>query len=410
MATPIKRIEKDFLLKVLYDEQIPIMYLRNRTEYVLYVDKPVKGEICFRPDRPVAGIKPRKKMDLMFDYHGQIIIFSIEVSFIKDDQIIAEVPEFLYKNLDRSYSRVSVPPDLQVQFTFLGDRYSLSFPKVHEYEPEGTGEMIHQFDPKNLSGLIEQMAVWIKGFADGYKLIIFKDVKPSTPEERLVAETGKTLYLPSTLAGFPQSDPYPKKRIIVDEMFRRYLESTGVDRAYMDDAVNRFVKTKFDAGIFSDAWVPILFHEYVIGYIHIWINKEGKRPFDNGTIDMIYQMAKILAFSLKTNGYFESGRIKNAPFEGKVIDISASGLLFAYPHSSLSSSLLPDSELTTRIISAKRTINANAKIVRRYKDNTMGYFGCRFLDIVPEDMRYLFELIYGKPFTDMDASFLAGQV
>jgi hypothetical protein len=40
----------------------------------------------------------------------------------------------------------------------------------------------------------------------------------------------------------------------------------------------------------------------------------------------------------------------------------------------------------------------------------MGYFGCRFLDVAPEDMRFLFEYIYGKPFTDSDASFLSGQV
>jgi hypothetical protein len=410
MATPIKRIEKDFLLKVLYDDQIPIMYLLNRTEYILYMEKPAKGEIWLRPDRPVAGIKPRKKMDLMFDYHGQVIIFSIEVSAVKDNRIIAEEPESLYKNLDRSYSRVSTPPDMHIQFTFLGDRYSLSFPKVQEYEPAVMGEFMRHLDPKNLSGLIEQMGAWIKGYANGYKLLIFRDVKPSSAEERIVAETGKTLYLPSTLANLPQDDPYPKKRLVTEEMFRRYLESTGVDPAYMDDAVNRFIKTKFDNGIFSDAWVPILFQEYVIGYIHIWINKEGKQPFDYSVLEAVYQFARILAYSLKLNGYFESGRLKNEPFEGKVIDISASGLLFTYPHSSLSSSLLPDSELAVKLVAPKRTISANAKIVRRYKDTSMGYFGCRFLDIVPEDMRFLFELIYGKPFTDMDASFLSGQV
>jgi hypothetical protein len=410
MATPIKRIEKDFLLKVLYDEQIPVMYLRSRTEYVLYLDKPAKTEVCFKSDRPVAGLKPRKKMDLMFDYHGQVIIFSIEVTAVNGDLITADAPEFLYKNLDRAYSRVSTPPDLQVQFTFLKDRYSLSFPKVQEYESGDVGDFFKHADPKNLSALIEQMAVWIKGYANGYKLIIFKDVKPSTTEERLVAETGKTLYLPSTLAGFPRGDPYPKKRLILEETFRRYLESTGVNPAYLDDAVNRFIKSKFDGGIFSDVWVPILFQEYVIGYIHAWINKEGKQPFDFGVIDTLYQFAKILAFSLKTNGYFEAGRIKNEPFEGKVIDISASGILFAYPHSPLSSSLLPDSELAVKLTSPKRTISATAKIVRRYKDTSMGYFGCRFLDLVPEDMRFLFELIYGKPFTDTDASFLAGQV
>jgi c-di-GMP-binding flagellar brake protein YcgR len=148
----------------------------------------------------------------------------------------------------------------------------------------------------------------------------------------------------------------------------------------------------------------------VIGYIHIWINKEGRLPFDYGVIDTLYQFAKVLAYSLKINGYFEKGKIKNEPFEGKVIDISASGVLFAYPHSGLSSALLPDSELSVKVVTPRRSINAAAKIVRRYKDNSMGYFGCRFLDIAPEDMRFLFEFIYGKPFTDTDASFLSGQV
>jgi hypothetical protein len=193
-------------------------------------------------------------------------------------------------------------------------------------------------------------------------------------------------------------------------MFKRYLESTGVDLAYVDEACTRFIKTKFDSGVFSDAWIPILFQEYVIGYIHIWINKEGKLPFDYPVIDTLYQFAKVLAFSLKVNGYFEVGRLKNEPFEGKVIDISVSGLLFTYPHSPFSTALLPDSELAVKMIAPKRSIKAAAKIVRRYKDSSMGYFGCRFLNMAPEDMRFLFEYIYGKPLTDSDASFLSGQV
>ncbi|MDR0720745.1 MAG: PilZ domain-containing protein [Treponema sp.] len=410
MATPIKRIEKDFLLKVLYDEQIPIMYLKNRSEYVLLVEKPTKGQIFFKADRAIEGLKIRKKIDLMFDYRGQVILFSVEVSSFKDEHIIAPAPEFLYKNLDRSFSRVQTPQDLQVQFTFLGDRFSLSYPKVPEYESGTLGEFVQNLDPRNLSGLIDQMATWIKGYASGYKLVIFKDVKPDSTEERIIAETGKTFYLPVTLAGFPQMDPYPKKRLITEDIFKRYLESTGVDLQFVNDACARFVKNKFDSGIFSDAWIPILFQEYVIGYIHVWINTEGKRPFDFTTIDTLHQFAKILAFSLKMNGYFEHGKIKKETFDGKVVDISASGLLFAYPNSSFSHTLLPDSELSVKLIAPRRTVNANARIVRRYKDNSQGYFGCRFLDMEPEDLRFLFEYIYGKPFTDKDAIFLSGQV
>jgi hypothetical protein len=410
MATPIKRIEKDFLLKALYDDQIPVMYLSDRTEYVFYMEKPAKNEVFFKSDRPVAGLKARKKLDLMFDYKSQVIIFSIEVSSFKDEHITAPAPEYLYKNLDRSYSRVNTPQDLRVQFTFQGDRFSLHYPKVQEYESGNIGEWMNNVDPKNIQGLIDQMAAWIRGYASGYKMVIFKEVKPASTEERIVAETGKSLYLPSTLANFPQADPYPKKRLITEEMFRRYLESTGVDPQYIDDAINRFIKQKFDGGFFSDAWVPILFQEYVIGYIHLWINKEGKLPFDYNVIETLYQFAKVLAYSLKLNGYFNSGRIKNEPFEGKIMDISASGLLFAYPHSGLSGALLPDSELAVRLTAPKRNIRAAARIVRRYKDNTVGYFGCRFLDMAPEDMRFLFEYLYGKPFTDSDAGFITGQV
>jgi c-di-GMP-binding flagellar brake protein YcgR len=374
------------------------------------MEKPAKSEVFFVSDRPIAGLKPRKKLDLMFEYKSQVIIFSIEVSMVKDEHITAPAPEFLYKNLDRSYSRVTIPEDLKVQFTFQGDRFSLHYPKAQEYEPGELGEWMNNLDPQNLQGLIDQMSAWIRGYASGYKMIIFKETKPASTEERIIAETGKTLYLPSTLANFPQNDPYPKKRLITEEMFRRYLESTGVDPQYIDDAVNRFVKQKFDAGFFSDAWVPLLFQEYVIGYIHIWIDKEGKLPFDYNVIETLYQFSKVLAFSLKVNGYFNHGRIKNEPFEGKIMDISASGLLFAYPHSSMSAVLLPDSELAVMLHTPHRTIRAAAKIVRRYKDNAMGYFGCRFLDMAPEDMRFLFEYLYGKPFTDADGSFIAGTV
>ncbi|MDR2080123.1 MAG: PilZ domain-containing protein [Treponema sp.] len=410
MATPIKRIEKDFLLKVLYDDQLTIMYLRNRTEYVLYVEKPTKTEIYLRSNRPISGLKANRRMELMFDYHGQVIIFSVLVTLIKDEHIIAEAPEFLYKNLARSFSRVQTPPDLTVQFSFLGDRYSLAFPKVQDYETDDVAALVQNIDAQNLQGLIGQMALWIKDYADGYKLIIFKDQKPSTTEERILAETGKCLFIPSTQYSLPKEDPYPKRRIITEDMFRRYLESTGVDRQFLDDAMARFLKNKFDKHIYSDAWIPILFHEYVIGYIHVWINKEGKPPFDYGITDTLYQFAKVLAYSLKINGYFDSGLIKEEPFEGRVIDISVSGLLFAYPHTGLSSALLPDSELSIKLTTAKRSINANVRIVRRYKDSAMGYFGCRFLDMLPEDMRFLFEFIYGKPLLDQDVNFLAGQV
>jgi c-di-GMP-binding flagellar brake protein YcgR len=107
------------------------------------------------------------------------------------------------------------------------------------------------------------------------------------------------------------------------------------------------------------------------------------------------------------------GLVNQETIEGKRIDISVSGILFAYPFPILSALLGPkSSELSLRIAlpSPPRSIAPNARIVRRYKDNAQHYFGCRFLELDPEDTRHLFEGIYGRPFNDTGAAFLSGQV
>jgi hypothetical protein len=410
MATPIKRIEKEFFLKVLYDEQLPIIYLRNRTEYVLRMEQPVKDKLFFVSDRPIPDLKNREKINLIFDYQEKIITFTVETNALRENHITALVPEFMYKNLGRSHSRVATPPDLRVQLTFRGDRYSLSFPKVTDFDSGEMTEFMEKLNPPDLNGLIAQIGAWIKTYANGFKLVIFKDTQPATAEEKILAETGKAIYLPSTLGTLPSSDPFPKNRLVTDDILKRYLESSGVQEHRLDEAAAQFIHSKFEGGVFSEAWVPILFQEYVIGYLHVWISKEGLPPLDYDTLDTLWQFARVLAFSLKINGYFDAGRLGNEPFIGNVIDISASGLLFAYPVSEMSNAFRPELELSVKLSSPKREIDATAQIVRQYSDKATVYFGCRFLDIAPEDIRFLFEFIYGRPFTDEDAYFLTGHV
>jgi c-di-GMP-binding flagellar brake protein YcgR len=411
MATPVGRIEKEFYLKMMFDEKIQLKYIKDRAEYFLILDKPAAEEMILRPNSPIANLKPKSKIALIFTNRGQTIDFTTEIASLKDDLIICKTPEKLYKNLDRNYLRIDAPSDLNILFSFRGDRFNLAFPKVTEYENVSEEELYHYDDPRNLADLIKQFTSTMKSFADGYKIINFKDKKPETMEEKIVSETGKALFIPVTTGRIPAADPYPKKRVITDEIFKRYLESTGVGEMFLEDNIQRFLQKKFADGIFSDAWVPILFHEYVIGYIHVWIDKEGRLPFDFSALDSVYQFSKVLAFSLKENGYFDQGKMKNEPFEGRVLDISASGLLFAYPlGTSLTNTLMVDSELTVSITAPVRTIEVAAKIVRRYKDKTANYYGCRFIGMQPENTRFLFEHLYGRQIDDSDAAFLSGQV
>jgi c-di-GMP-binding flagellar brake protein YcgR len=411
MATPVGRIEKEFLLLALFEQKLSVRYLKDRNEYALTLEQPAGEELVFRPNKPLGKLKPRAKLPLLFNYRGQTIDFSVELLAQKDELLFCKPPETLYKDLDRNYLRVDTPTDLKIIFTFKGDRYNLAFPKVSEYEHIGADDLARNLDPKNLSGLMKQITGTLSNFADGFKIVNFKDKKPETMEERIVSETGKTLFIPSTAEFLPKTDPYPRKRIITEEIFKRYLETTGVGATFHNENIARFLRGKLDNGIYSDAWVPILFQEYVIGYIHVWIDKQGRTPFDFSVLDNVYQSAKVLAFSLKENGYFEHGRIQSESFEGRVLDISASGLLFACPlGSSLLVTLLVDAELTVTIEAPDRTINVLARIVRRFKDKSAGYFGCRFINMAPEDTRYLFEHLYGRQIDDRDSAFLTGQV
>jgi len=411
MAVPVGRIESEFYFKVLFYEKLPLKFFKDRVEYNLILNQPFLNEMVLRADKPIGGLKPRTKIALLFNYRGQSVDFTSEIIKISEGLIVCKAPEKLHKKLDRNYLRVGVPSDIKVLFAFRGDRYNLSFPKVMEYEDLAASDLFSNNNTGNLSELINQLKIEVKNFADGYKVVNFKDKKPETFEEKIISETGKTLYLPSTDGRLPATDPYPKKRIITEEIFKRYLECAGMENAHLDEICARFMKYKLNDGIYSDMWIPVLFHEYVVGYIHFWINKEQREHFDYTVFDDMFQFSKVLAFSLKESGYFEAGKIKNEPFEGKVLDISVSGLLFACPHDfSVVSVLLPDSELTVSIAAPNRTINVIAKIVRRFTDKSTVYLGCRFTGMVPEDTRFLFEYLYGRQIDDSDSAFLSGQV
>jgi hypothetical protein len=62
MAIPIKRIEKDFMLKAVYDEQIPLICLRNRAAYSLILEKPAGAELCLASKQFIPELKETQKL------------------------------------------------------------------------------------------------------------------------------------------------------------------------------------------------------------------------------------------------------------------------------------------------------------------------------------------------------------
>jgi c-di-GMP-binding flagellar brake protein YcgR len=399
MSTQIKRVEKEYFLSKLIGEQIPVVYMFNRQDYVLKIDKITKNEIEFITAKPVEGLVVNKKINLMFDYKGLIISFSAEVKEIREAVITMAMPDVLYKNLARSNQRVVLPADLQIELISLEDRYSLPFPKSSSFESLDSTAVLPNVEPKDFNAIVTQVAQEIKLYADGYKIIYYNtDVQPEKMEERVVAENGKILLIFSTNEKFPQFTA--EKKFITSEIFKRYLESIGIGVTFLDQSIEQFIKAKMDEGIQSAIWVPFLFQEYVVGYIYAWkTNKttNAKKPFNEEMAEKLYRYGKCIVFSLEKRGYFEAGRTMNRAINGKVVDISASGLRFAVPNSFVFITLQQGVEIAIRLKSSTRTINAKLKVRRRYKEANVVYLGCSFLDMTPEDAQYLFEFIYGTP-------------
>jgi len=56
----------------------------------------------------------------------------------------------------------------------------------------------------------------------------------------------------------------------------------------------------------------------------------------------------------------------------------------------------------------KRGMSAGGVVRRRFLDEQGTFYGVAFTHIAPEDFRYLFEYLYGRPFTDDDATSIEG--
>jgi hypothetical protein len=412
VATFIRRVEKDFYLRALYQEKLPVTYMFNREEYLLTVIAAPKEHVYLLPNRPIEGLGPRQRIVLMFQYRGHIIKFTTAVVTVKAGVIVARNPEFISKDLVRSFARVDCPADLKVLFSLKTERYALNYPKIPKYEEVELPDFMKAIDPGNLSDLTKELFVWAKGAADGYKVNIFKSgAAPEGMEERILCETGKILYLHSTWSGLPKIDTSPRQRLITEKQFLQYLERTGFHGNRLDDSMYQFMKAKINDDIASEMWVPILFQEYIIGYIRVWTKKNGARSLNQAAVEVVYNFAKTIAFSLKAQGYFNAYLVENKPFKNLILDISASGLFFAYSNSSAVSTLYPGTKLLVRLETPERTITTETRVVRHIKGNTVSCVGCQFLAMDAEDRDYLFEFIYGRPFTPIidEAPFLVGQ-
>jgi hypothetical protein len=402
MATKIKRIEKESILNTLHNKRIGMTSLIERTDYRFLLTEISKTTLILKPDSPLPDIVAMpEKLNIMANYIGMNIFFTVEIKDKVKENYITTIPEFLYRNLGRSDPRQAFPSGLSMQFASLEEKFLLPFPLLEQKEAATPFPGLEESD---YNAIVTHLAEWVKTIANAYKLTLFRNAKTSTLnlEKSLIMKTGKTLFLPSTEAGLPEVDETPERRLITTEVLSKVIDVTS-------SQLTEFIQARRAEGLRSCVWVPLFFERYVIGCIQVWVSDKDKGPLEIKHIATLYQYGKSLSNALVARGYFASGYLKNKFFKGNGINISASGILFSYPQSSLTPVFTTGKEIVIKLNMESKTISSSARIIRYYREQAVDYWGCRFVGMIPEDSHVFVEYLYGKPFELLKNTVMLGQ-
>ncbi len=395
MGTAIGRIEKEFVLKNLGDKKMPITIHGVKEEIHGLIQSCSDDELTILLDKPSES-PYGAEVRVFFSYFGHVMTFETRILGKDEKSLTLKMPPGIYKNLQRKYERVPCPRELTVSFTIQDTKIELDYPKTEEYNPVDPPEYSLTFDPTSIDQLVQDFKSEAKAYASENQIVMFRGRMPETFEEKLITTTGKTLFIPTTQGGIPidePSDRYP----IITVAFLRSNENKEEREEILTGLENIIIRRR-NEGVHRIRYCPRIYHEYVAGYVGL-INRGGNNaPIEPGAVDYVCQFASVLVYSLKMNGYFKGGKPALTTIAPEILDISASGLLFASPEKRLKDVITLYTDLALTISIGPRNMKVSARVMRKLSDRSNSYFGLVFLDIKPEDFRCLYDSIYGKPF------------
>jgi outer membrane lipopolysaccharide assembly protein LptE/RlpB len=94
--------------------------------------------------------------------------------------------------------------------------------------------------------------------------------------------------------------------------------------------------------------------------------------------------------------------------KSEVINLSIKGLLFEVVGTV--NELQDTEELLVQFVVENRVVKCMAKVTRSYVKNEKNIIAVEFKEMQVENMRFLFEKLYGKQYTDVDAEYYIGKV
>ena len=401
MGVGVSRIEQEFILTAVQDKHIPMQIHGARQESSGNVTLLSESDVEITLDTPLNA-SPDDRVRVFFSYFGHVMTFSSLVKRCSDEKVTLVYPSGIYKHLQRKYERVPAPSETTVSFQLESTKVELHFPKTESYDHVEEPVASQKFNPESISKLISAFRTSVAERCTENTITMFRGREPSSLEERTMVRTGRILYIASTQESFPESEESLGGQIITKDMMAAGGNGGG---ASID--LESYLAQKLEAGIYAEIYCPVLFHEYIVGYAYL-VSRDPAKHFDEELVRHVHEFARVLAYSLRINNYFEDMTAGPERFEPRIVDLSASGLLFAHDSSTLRETLVIYADLQLFLQIGDRRVQIASRVMRKYEDRNACYFGVQFLDMQPEDFRFLFDYVYGRKLTKEDSELWEG--
>lgn len=401
MIQEVTPIEKEFLIKSAWQSEQPVRFQGIST---------TGTGVITAMDRQKVSIKLLETFDNLqftlferltgyFDSHGKTYAFESTIRECKPGQIVLDIPEKLLKSLQRKFVRIKSPKSISASFSLANEEIRLNYPICPEYLSFDDDSQFPKNVSTNLVEFINSFKEQAQKRSSANTIVMFRTQKPTRYEEELISKTGRVLYIPSTSSRLPKNDPYPEGRIITEKMEESFeapdffLSGSKFEKLLVDKKID---------GIISEIWCPVLYYQYVVGYIYL-VNRENT-SFDISMIDFVWEFSRLLAFQLKHTGYFRNetqnqSAIVHVP---RIVDMSPGGMLIAIPKNEIRTPVKEGSIFKVSIALRDYSFACTAKVLRRFDDRDLYLYGTSFSNLSPEQIMTLYENLYRHPYSPDD--------
>jgi c-di-GMP-binding flagellar brake protein YcgR len=394
VAKEIKRIEKEFILKSLADNESTVEVHHDTARSAMRLTSlnaeglTLAGSIDF-----LGSARKGTEMSVYFRFRGQPMTFTTNLVKREEERITLEMPAAIFRDLSRNYERIVAPEGVSVSIVIEGQEVQLNYPDSDTYEPVEEPTLDSGFDATKISELLAAFRDRSRRFATEDKIVMFRERKPETTEERVIAKSGKILVLPFHPNLGEIRNSFIRDRILTqDDVVAQLVGASDKPVFEALQTITDTIESLNRRNVRHELYCPVLYQRYVVGYLYLMKAGADAGTFDPSAFEFVIQFARVFSYSLKANGYFKAEPVRQR-LPAQLLNISGSGVLFSYPPEGPEVPLYATVDMQLHL--DQNTLPVRGRVMRKYRDAETTYMGVQFSGLSEKAQRVLFHRLYG---------------